>query len=584
MLPMGESRSQDIIDSLLGRGTAAPEAYGRQQWPAWMAMRPRPSAVRRDALLAALAARPLPPLVRPRARQAHWLDLLCGRSDGPPPPDQRPLRLLAGAVSLGLHLLGLLVLVWIALVRSSLPPPMTEEERVAVRLLQRAAGQGVEDGVEPVAATPVATPSRSAAAGPAIPAAAIARADPALPDTAVPDPVAPLPVLPETETAQALPAPALAMELPVQRVREPAMPELAVVEREIALAQAPPLPVVAEPRAVDIVLPEPPLPAVAEREVASAPPAAVALRLPAPVLAAPRLPEVPERDVAEREVAAAASPPPLVLPAVAGRPPAVQLREPSLAVAEREVALPVRAPAPVMAAVPLPRPRTQPGPAAAGAPAVVERTLGLAAAAAAQDAELAASPPAGAGGGPTAAAPAASRPGGAAAITSMPGPGPGSAEHAAAAVGTPAAAAGDDWSRAAAGRDDWSRRGGPRTVGGRPPVTNAPPAADQWTRQGLAASGTWLRQPPPGHRPGPFERYWVPHESLLAEWVRKGLTSIDIPLPGGSGRISCVISLLQAGGSCGVSDPDRAGQPAQARAAPAIPFKPELQADAAGSP
>lgn len=106
--------------------------------------------------------------------------------------------------------------------------------------------------------------------------------------------------------------------------------------------------------------------------------------------------------------------------------------------------------------------------------------------------------------------------------------------------------------------------------------------ADQWTRQGLAAAGTWLRQPPPGHQPGRFDRYWVPNESLLAEWVRKGMTNIDIPLPGGSGRIRCVISLLQAGGGCGVHDPNMQEQPAQARAAPDIPFKPDLQ-EAGGS-
>ena len=40
-----------------------------------------------------------------------------------------------------------------------------------------------------------------------------------------------------------------------------------------------------------------------------------------------------------------------------------------------------------------------------------------------------------------------------------------------------------------------------------------------------------------------------------------------------------VISLLQLGGGCGISDPDLNEQPADGRPPPDVPFKPELQED-----
>jgi hypothetical protein len=66
-------------------------------------------------------------------------------------------------------------------------------------------------------------------------------------------------------------------------------------------------------------------------------------------------------------------------------------------------------------------------------------------------------------------------------------------------------------------------------------------------------------------------------ESLLAEWVRKGIKNIEIPIPGTNTRISCVVSLLQFGGGCGLSNPNMQEQPAQARPPPDVPFKKELQ-------
>ena len=75
-----------------------------------------------------------------------------------------------------------------------------------------------------------------------------------------------------------------------------------------------------------------------------------------------------------------------------------------------------------------------------------------------------------------------------------------------------------------------------------------------------------------------FDGIWRPPETLLQEWVRKGIKAFEIPLPGGRVKISCVVSILQAGGGCGLAPGENGvhDQPARARAAPDIPFKPEL--------
>lgn len=102
---------------------------------------------------------------------------------------------------------------------------------------------------------------------------------------------------------------------------------------------------------------------------------------------------------------------------------------------------------------------------------------------------------------------------------------------------------------------------------------------DGWSRDRIAQSGTWLKRPPYDYTPTSFDKYWVPNESLLAEWVRRGVQSVEIPLPGTSTKISCVISVLQFGGGCGLNDPNMQDQPAIARPPPDIPFKKELQED-----
>ncbi len=148
---------------------------------------------------------------------------------------------------------------------------------------------------------------------------------------------------------------------------------------------------------------------------------------------------------------------------------------------------------------------------------------------------------------------------------------------------------GDDW-----GESDRNRPGGNAgTQSGLfnadgspklPPGTAAPgggfpPGSDNWTRDQLDRYGTWSKRPPIGYEPTRFDQYWIPSGTLLEEWVRRGIKSMAIPIPGTSKKINCTISLLQLGGGCGISDPNLQDQEAIARPPPDIPFKPELQED-----
>ncbi|MGL6683175.1 transmembrane repetitive protein, partial [Xanthomonas hortorum pv. gardneri] len=125
--------------------------------------------------------------------------------------------------------------------------------------------------------------------------------------------------------------------------------------------------------------------------------------------------------------------------------------------------------------------------------------------------------------------------------------------------------------RVAAGTGDAGNGAGERG----PPGSDT----DTWTRDQIAQGGTWLKRPPYGYTPTSLDKYWMPNQSLLQEWVRRGLKKIEIPIPGTATKISCVVSLLQFGGGCGLSDPNLNDQPATARPPPDVPFKRELQED-----
>ena len=120
--------------------------------------------------------------------------------------------------------------------------------------------------------------------------------------------------------------------------------------------------------------------------------------------------------------------------------------------------------------------------------------------------------------------------------------------------------------------------GGPRL--GEPPVNpGQPPGTLDDRIVDLDRSGTWLKRKPNAYDPTSLDKYWLPNETLLQEWVRKGVKRMAIPIPGTNKHIECIVSILQLGGGCGISDPNLNDQPARARPPPDVPFKPHLQED-----
>ena len=61
--------------------------------------------------------------------------------------------------------------------------------------------------------------------------------------------------------------------------------------------------------------------------------------------------------------------------------------------------------------------------------------------------------------------------------------------------------------------------------------------------------------------------------------MRKNIRSVEIPIPGSTKKLHCVVSLLQLGGGCGIEDPNMQDQEADARKPPDVPFKQDLQDD-----
>lgn len=152
--------------------------------------------------------------------------------------------------------------------------------------------------------------------------------------------------------------------------------------------------------------------------------------------------------------------------------------------------------------------------------------------------------------------------------------------------GWPGPAKNDDWGAstrnvAGTGNGDGKRGDG----NGKPGLFNQDGSArlpDEWTQVGgidVDRAGTWLKRPGLEYRGTRFDEYWIPRGTLLQEWVRRGIKKVSIPIPGSKRRLECVVSLLQFGGGCFPVSPDANEQPTRARAAPDIPFKPELQED-----
>lgn len=84
----------------------------------------------------------------------------------------------------------------------------------------------------------------------------------------------------------------------------------------------------------------------------------------------------------------------------------------------------------------------------------------------------------------------------------------------------------------------------------------------EWRIAYLDQVGEFLRPLPSiDYEPTRFEAYWVPTESVLEEWVRRGIKEVYIPIPGSSWRIQCTVSLLAPGGGCGIVPPHQDSSP-----------------------
>lgn len=581
------TRAEQLIDLLLAR--QQPRAvlekttrlpYGWALWLRSLGPLPRPYHAR--DVIAVLLPRPLlgPPGQSPQLSPWQALRRLFWQDWDAAPRDQRWMRWLSAVASALLHLLFFMLLLWVAVIRTTAPEAEgAEGERLQVEFVGRATQEG--GGDQPGAEAAAAAPPGQVAAGQNAGAA-----------------TAPEPRPASASAAASAPAPAAVASVPPPPAESELAPVAApppspVQATEVAQASTDfVVPPVSVPRTEISIVPRDTVPTVRERSVqpVQVPPAPAALRAPEIAVRTPQLRDipvqereistvdapaisqplrtadvqvrVPQRDVQvrEREVQAVVDPQ-VRMAAVAGREPTV--RAPAgrdLQVREREVA-----------SAPAAAPSTSSG----SAPAT---TAAPAASGSARQAESSTPRPSASS---TAPAQAGARP----------APDPGN-------WATPAK--GDDWgasSRKQDGADKGARQASatgkgsglfnadgsvrvPGQEGDGRAERGAPGGAnDGWSKERIAQSGTWLKRPPYDYTPTSFDKYWVPQESLLAEWVRKGIKAMEIPLPGTNTKISCVISILQAGGGCGLTNPNMQDQPAVARPPPDIPFKKELQED-----
>lgn len=541
---------------------------GWRQWFDTMQARPgRVTGAPAEALVGVLLQRPLEQPPRRAGELTRWeaFTTLWRQQWDRPEPQDRGMRWLAGGISATWHLLLAAMLAWLMyldLINAAHPPPKGEELVVQIEYI----GEGTP---EEVGGGPEAEPEPRPAPRPVQPAAQPAPS---------PAPVA----MEEPPPARSAPDPVpRAFELPPIDAAQPVVspPSTAVTEREVPLVEPEPA---AQPLTVSEPVPDvsdtfvlPPTttrieaPAIAMPELEATVPemqvveiprtvrAPTAQRLPAPTADQPvvraSVPEVAIREVPAppRQPVAPAAP---VIRTQAVEAPAIQA--PAVSVRERQVEVTpreVQAPAPAREDVPAEATARSAVPDAAPAPAPAP-----------------AAPAASAATAPPDRAPAMAGP--------KPAPTPGN---------WPSPQRADDW-----GSSDTERPGAQR---GEPPglynsdgsvrLAETPGSASPGQAPGtiteeiadLDRAGTWLRRPPNDYEPTAFDKYWRPNETLLAEWVRKSVTTIRIPIPGTSKYIECTTMMLVMGGACGIGDPNLNEQPATARPPPDIPFKPELQ-------
>ncbi len=479
------------------------------------------------------------------------------------PSEDRGLAIASGLVSLLANLFFAVMFLWLLFAPSRFEPPAAAGEEVVVQVeyigegTPDTPGGGPDAPAEPVA-EPVPEPPRPVAATPVPTDDAVPEPGPQAPEPAS------LPPVPEVPVASTPP--------------ELSVPDSVVAEREVPT-------------------PQPPAPAVEQRVMVSEPSPdttdAVFLPPPTPTLAPPTLAapdlvsEAPSVRAREVPVPEAAPTPPALAVQARERPVAPQLQGAVEPMQRREIPTPVRRPALSVR----PEPQTEaPTLRTSETVAVRERSIPQPAARVAPAPSPPAATPATAGLREPASDPSRTRapsdPGDAA-VSARSDSGPRSTP---APGGWPTPARADDFG--ASDRNvPGGQRGndGPGLFDGDGSVRLAempgsaspgqPPGAYSEEITDLDRNGTWLKRPPVGYEPTLFDRYWRPNETLLQEWVRRGVKSVSIPIPGTGKKIECAVSLLALGGGCGISDPNLNEQPATARPPPDIPFKPELQDD-----
>ncbi|GAB3384997.1 transmembrane repetitive protein [Lysobacter fragariae] len=546
-------------------------------WKNWFAtMTARVGAVTgvpSQAIVDLLAQRP--PRARPRrtGELTQWeaFATLWRQEWTPPEPEERKVRWFAAFFTVLWHLVFGGLLLWLMYVRfmaleDEASKRRGEEEVVQVEFIGR--GTPDEIGGGQTQEQPEQQPEEAQEAASSAAEAAAASASSASP---------------------ALPSPALeapSLEAPVPDVQQ----------RDIPEPQIPPTPPVQQPVVVSAPTPEPtdfvlppPTPRTAQPQVSvpdiTAPTAQVrpvdvpeplqpiSRELPQPQIVAPQV-QARVRDVTVREVAA---PLQQVRATEIATRPVVQpaLRAPDTTVRSRDI--------------PAPRPANATAPAATSATASTSTSTQTSKSTAPAAANATKSPAAASSSSTTAASssqsPAtATRPAGSAPSTATSGQGP---KPIAAPGAFPSPAKSDDWGASTRNVPGGQRgepsglynaEGGPRLTE-KPVNTGHPPGTLDDRIVDLDRSGTWLKRKPNDYEPTAFDKYWIPNETLLAEWVRKGIKTVSIPIPGTSKKIQCVVSMLALGGGCGISDPNLNDQPATARPPPNVPFKPHLQED-----
>ena len=517
-------------------------------WQGWLAsMHERVGAVTgatAQSLVDILLQRPLATPPRRVLLLNRWqaFTTLWRQQWQPPEREDRKLRWFAGAVSALWHLFFGVLLVWLMYLQYIAgSPPLQGQDVVQVEFI----GVGTPDEVGGGEA-----PAETADVGPTAvsdTATAATSADPGTPSAAI----RPANVSPTLQS----PLP----DVPQRDIPEPQLPALTSVRQPVMVSE----PVLSEPTVFVLPATTPQLTDVPAANPELVAPARRVQTLDVPEPVQPISRALPSRALAARPIE---SP---VVDVLAREVPAPLQRAPVRELAPRAIATPqLRSTMPQVRVVDIPSPR---GPAAAAPRSATSMAAPVA------SSKVSASP---------SATSSTSRPGTAAPAAATAGSGP---KPAAAPGGRSTRSKADDWGDSTRNRPG-GQRGVPAgvynsdgsvrlaaTPGSAAP--GLPPGTIEDRITNLDRAGTWLKRKPNDYEPTTFDKFWRPNETLLAEWVRKSITTVRIPIPGTNKHIVCTTVMLALGGACDITDANLNEQPAAARPPPDIPFKPELQED-----